>query len=93
MSSSKSQPQPDKTSMTKRELLAQMREQSLLGGGVERIASQHKKGKLTARERIKLLLDDGSFEEIGAFVTHRSKDFGMEKQQIPGDGVEPDMEL
>jgi len=87
MSSSKSQPQPDKTSMTKRELLAQMREQSLLGGGVERIASQHKKGKLTARERIKLLLDDGSFEEIGAFVTHRSKDFGMEKQQIPGDGV------
>jgi propionyl-CoA carboxylase beta chain len=52
-----------------------------------RIASQHKKGKLTARERIHFLLDEGSFEEIGAFVTHRSKDFGMENQQFLGDGV------
>ena len=57
------------------------------GGGAERIASQHKKGKLTARERLQVLLDEGSFEEIGALVTHRSKDFGMEKQQYPGDGV------
>jgi propionyl-CoA carboxylase beta chain len=58
-----------------------------LGGGEARIASQHKKGKLTARERIHFLLDDGSFEEIGMFVTHRSSDFGMEKQQFLGDGV------
>jgi propionyl-CoA carboxylase beta chain len=86
MSSTISKTQPD-ISMTKRDLLAHMREQAMQGGGADRIASQHKKGKLTARERIKLLLDEGSFEEIGAFVTHRSKDFGMEKQQILGDGV------
>nr|MCU0423215.1 methylmalonyl-CoA carboxyltransferase [Bacteroidia bacterium] len=71
----------------KRELLQQKREESLLGGGQARIDAQHKKGKLTARERIHFLMDEGSFEEIGAFVSHRSKDFGMEKQQIPGDGV------
>ncbi len=58
-----------------------------LGGGVKRIESQHKKGKLTARERIDLLLDKGSFQEIGMFVTHRCVDFGMENQQILGDGV------
>lgn len=58
-----------------------------LGGGEKRIESQHAKGKLTARERIHLLMDEGSFEEIGAFVTHRSNDFGMEKQQFLGDGV------
>ncbi len=62
-------------------------EQALIGGGQKRIDDQHKKGKLTARERIHFLLDEGSFEEIGMFVTHRSKDFGMEKQIIPGDGV------
>lgn len=73
--------------MDKRDKLIQKREQSLLGGGEERIASQHKKGKLTARERLHFLLDKGSFEEIGAFVKHRSTDFGMEKQHIPGDGV------
>lgn len=73
--------------MNKRELLTNMREKALEGGGKARIESQHKKGKLTARERIHFLLDEGSFEEIGAFVTHRSKDFGMEKQQFPGDGV------
>lgn len=73
--------------MNKREQLNQLREEALLGGGKERIESQHKKGKLTARERIHLLLDEGSFEEIGAFVKHRSRDFGMEKQQILGDGV------
>ena len=58
-----------------------------LGGGEARIASQHKKGKLTARERIHFLLDENSFEEIGMFVTHRSTDFGMEKEKFPGDGV------
>lgn len=58
-----------------------------LGGGEKRIADQHKKGKLTARERIHFLLDENSFEEIGMLVTHRSKDFGMEQQQFLGDGV------
>lgn len=61
--------------------------QALLGGGTDRIASQHKKGKLTARERVDLLVDEGSFEEIGMFVEHRSKDFGLEKEIYPGDGV------
>lgn len=60
---------------------------ALLGGGNDRIESQHKKGKLTARERLHFLLDEGSFEEIGMLVTHRSTDFGMEKQQFSGDGV------
>ena len=58
-----------------------------LGGGLERINSQHKKGKLTARERIHFLLDEGSFEEIGMLVTHRSTDFGMEHEKYLGDGV------
>ena len=58
-----------------------------LGGGKKRIESQHKKGKLTARERIHFLLDEGSFEEIGMLVTHRSRDFGLEKEVYPGDGV------
>src|ERR1051325_9987399 len=58
-----------------------------LGGGKKRIESQHKKGKLTARERLHFLLDEGSFEEIGMLVTHRSSDFGMNKQVILGDGV------
>lgn len=58
-----------------------------LGGGQKRIDSQHAKGKLSARERIQLLLDEGSFEEIGMLVTHRSRDFGMEKEQYLGDGV------
>ena len=58
-----------------------------LGGGQARIDAQHKKGKLTARERIHFLLDEGSFEEIGALVTHRSKDFGMAEQIVLGDGV------
>jgi len=57
------------------------------GGGLDRIAAQHKKGKLTARERIHFLIDEDTFEEIGAFVTHRSRDFGLEKQKILGDGV------
>jgi len=61
--------------------------EALLGGGTARIESQHKKGKLTARERIHFLLDEGTFEEIGMFVTHRSVDFGMETEKYPGDGV------
>ena len=58
-----------------------------LGGGEARIAAQHKKGKLTARERIHLFLDPGSFQEIGMMVTHRSTDFGLEKEKYLGDGV------
>jgi len=61
--------------------------QAHAGGGPLRIESQHKKGKLTARERIHFLMDKGSFEEIGMFVTHRSTDFGMETEKYLGDGV------
>jgi len=61
--------------------------ESAMGGGIKRIESQHKKGKLTARERVHFLLDEGSFEEIGALVTHRSTDFGMSDQLFLGDGV------
>jgi len=67
--------------------LRRMRELSLVGGGPERIAAQHKKGKLTARERIDFLVDEGSFVELDRFVTHRCTDFGMQSQQILGDGV------
>ncbi len=63
------------------------REAARLGGGEKRHAAQHAKGKLTARERIELLLDEGSFEEFDMFVEHRSHEFGMEKTKIPGDGV------
>jgi propionyl-CoA carboxylase beta chain len=73
--------------MNKREKLIKKREESKQGGGLDRIDSQHKKGKLSARERLELLLDQGSFEEIDAFVKHRSTDFGMEKIHYPGDGV------
>ena len=71
----------------KLEILKEKLEASALGGGTSRIEKQHAKGKLTARERLHFLLDEGSFEEIGRFVTHRSTDFGMEKQQFLGDGV------
>ena len=67
--------------------LIEERERALQGGGAKRIEEQHKKGKLTARERIDILLDEGSFEEIGMFVQHRSADFGLEKQKYLGDGV------
>jgi propionyl-CoA carboxylase beta chain len=69
------------------DILRSNREQALLGGGEKRIADQHKKGKLTARERLTLLLDDDSFEEFDMFVRHRSHDFGLEKQRPLGDGV------
>lgn len=67
--------------------LEKRRKEALAGGGAKRIESQHKKGKLTARERLHFLLDEGSFEEIGAFVTHRAVDFGLDKEKYPGDGV------
>ena len=69
------------------ERLREKREASRQGGGAERIERQHARGKLTARERIDFLLDDGSFVETDAFVTHRCEDFGMGKQRILGDGV------
>lgn len=62
-------------------------EESLTGGGVKRIEQQHAKGKLTARERIQLLMDEGTFEELGKFVMHRAKDFGLDKEHYLGDGV------
>ncbi len=67
--------------------LEKRRAEARLGGGEARIAAQHAKGKLTARERIDVLLDEGSFEEYDMFVTHRATEFGMDKQIIPGDGV------
>lgn len=67
--------------------LEQRRAGARLGGGEKRIEAQHRRGKLTARERIDLLLDTGSFEEFDSFVQHRCTDFGMEKSKIPGDGV------
>jgi len=69
--------------------LDEMRERSLQGGGEKRIAAQHERGKLTARERIDLLVDPGTFVEVDRFVTHRCRDFGMdaEKNQVLGDGV------
>ncbi len=68
-------------------LLKSKKEAAELGGGKDRIAKQHQKGKLTARERIHFLMDEGSFEEIGMLVTHRTTDFGMDKQVFLGDGV------
>jgi len=67
--------------------LRSIKEKTLLGGGEKRIQEQHRKGKLTARERLEVLLDPNSFEEVDALVEHRSYDFGMEKQKYPGDGV------
>src|SRR6188508_668584 len=64
-----------------------MREEARLGGGQERIEQQHARGKLTARERLELLLDADSFVELDAFVTHRSHDFGLDQQRFLGDGV------
>ena len=75
---------PQETSL---ERLRRMREATLVGGGQKRIEAQHAKGKLTARERIDFLLDEGSFVELDRFVTHRCTDFGMQEQEILGDGV------
>ncbi len=67
--------------------LVELREKARLGGGEKRIETQHQKGKYTARERIERILDEGSFEEFDMFVTHRSHDFGLEKEQYLSDGV------
>src|SRR3954463_11103690 len=69
------------------EELEKRRELARLGGGEKRIAAQHAKGRLTARERVSVLLDPGSFEEYDMFVEHNATDFGMDKQRVPGDGV------
>ncbi|HEX8732017.1 MAG TPA: acyl-CoA carboxylase subunit beta [Ktedonobacterales bacterium] len=76
-----------KTTREKLEELKRMKEQALLGGGADRIAAQHKKGKLTARERLDVLLDPDTFQELDMFATHRSTDFGLEDQRVLGDGV------
>jgi acetyl-CoA carboxylase carboxyltransferase component len=75
------------TENPKIEQLRAMRAQGQLGGGVERIEAQHKRGRLTARERLELLLDKGSFREMDAFVVHRTTDFGLDKQKYLGDSV------
>ncbi|HBF29594.1 carboxyl transferase domain-containing protein, partial [Rhizobium sp.] len=69
------------------EQLEVRRAEARQGGGQKRIDAQHGKGKLTARERIEVLLDEGSFEEYDMYVTHRAVDFGMASQKIAGDGV------
>ncbi|MCF6184129.1 MAG: methylmalonyl-CoA carboxyltransferase, partial [Bacteroidales bacterium] len=68
-------------------LLEAKNKEAFAGGGEERIKKQHEKGKLTARERVELLLDKGSFQELGRFVTHRSQDLGLDKNIPLGDGV------
>lgn len=73
--------------MNKLEELRQLKEKIALGGGQKRIDAQHKKGKLTARERLEILFDEDSFVEIDVFVSHRCTNFGMEKNKAPGDGV------
>ena len=67
--------------------LLEKREQAKVGGGEARIERQHKGGKLTARERVELLIDEGTFQEMGMFIEHRATSFGLDKSKIPGDGV------
>ena len=67
--------------------LASRQEKAKAGGGQKRIDAQHKKGKLTARERIEYLFDEGSFQEVGAFIESRFTEFGMKDKKLPGDGV------
>jgi len=81
---SKQQP---KQSKTKLEILKEKKDRADQGGGAARIEKQHAAGKMTARERVEFLLDDGTFEEFGKLVVHRSRDFGLEQQLYPGDGV------
>ena len=69
------------------EQLRDLKSQSMQGGGEKRIQRQHDRGKMTARERIELLLDKGSFREIDSFVVHREKNFGMDKKKFLGDSV------
>jgi propionyl-CoA carboxylase beta chain len=77
----------NKSLVEKNSELKRKNEEALLGGGVKRIEQQHSRGKLSARERVMLLLDEGSFEELGKFVMHRCKDFGLDKEHYLGDGV------
>src|SRR4051812_42282790 len=77
----------DRPLATTIEELEKRREMARQGGGEKRIAAQHAKGRLTARERLSVLLDPGSFEEYDMFVEHNCADFGMDEQKIPGDGV------
>ena len=70
---------PERTNLDPLHDLEDRRDRALLGGGPARIEQQHRKGKLTARERLDLLLDDDSFEELGMFVRHQSHDFGLEQ--------------
>ena len=69
------------------ETLREMRSRAVLGGGQKRIEQQHARGKLTARERLALLLDEGSFQEFGALATHDLSAFGLDQQRYPGDGI------
>jgi propionyl-CoA carboxylase beta chain len=69
------------------EELKRLREEASLGGGAKRIEAQHAKGKLTARERLDMLLDEGTFQEVDPFITHRTTDFGMAEQKVLGDSV------
>src|SRR3954468_3166461 len=73
--------------MKPEDILADLERRAELGGGEDRVRRQHEAGKLTARERIDLLFDPGSFEEVDKLVTHRCRDFGMDDQLVPGDGV------
>src|SRR5207248_11154118 len=75
------------TMRDKLDLLERRRAESELGGGAARLQAQHEKGKLSARERLDLLLDEGSFVELDRFVVHRSHDFGLEAERPFGDGV------
>src|ERR1700731_3397953 len=74
-------------SMSRLEELRRRHAAAEAGGGAERRERQHKEGKLSARQRVELLLDEGTFEELDKLVTHRSTDFNMDSQKIPGDGV------
>jgi propionyl-CoA carboxylase beta chain len=78
---------PEAKHKIKLELLRERSELAEAGGGEKRIEKQRAAGKMTARERIDFLLDEGSFEEFDKFVVHRSTDFGLDEQKYPGDGV------
>src|SRR5260370_16613818 len=83
MSSQKQQP----AKPSKLDQLREREQRAEAGGGAARIEKQHAAGKMTARERVEFLLDEGSFQEFDKLVEHRSRDFGMEKEVYPGDGV------
>jgi propionyl-CoA carboxylase beta chain len=87
MSGSPAKPSSKRPPAAHMQRLDEMNAQALLGGGEERVKKQHAAGKLTARERIDLLLDPGTFVELDRFVTHRATDFGMQAQKVLGDGV------